>query len=71
MFKNGDILRYAAGITALLKVDTALPGHGGSVAYYCGQQCMGGSACAYHEYVQIASNDDVKIWNEREHWRKL
>jgi hypothetical protein len=69
LFQIGDVIRYAAGSTALIKITTVLPGHGGSRAYYCGDQCMGGAACAYHEKVQLASSADLETWNSRAHWR--
>lgn len=62
IFKVGDILRYAEGPTALMRVTYVRVGHGGSKARYYGQQCMGGSCGAYHEQVTVATDEDIKTW---------
>ncbi len=70
MFKIGTILRYGTGSTALMKVASISEGHGGSVARYYGNQCMGGGVGAYHENVSKASNKDLEVWKEKKHWRE-
>jgi hypothetical protein len=64
LFEIGDILRYDNGCTALMRVSYVSKGHGGSVARYYGQQCMGGSCGAYHEKVIAANHFDSQTWFE-------
>lgn len=70
LFKVGDILRYGSGPTALFKVTFVSVGHGGSVARYYGQHCMGGSHGAYHDRCCVASGSDLKQWEECKRWRR-
>lgn len=71
IYKIGDLIRYDTGSTALLEITSVQPGHGGSVAYYHGKQCMGGSAAAYHQACELASDDDIATWQECAEWRDL
>lgn len=69
-FAVGTILRYAEGPTALFRVDAVYPHHGRSIAYYCGQHCMGVTVCAYHENCRAAGDEDLKTWEENAKWRR-
>lgn len=70
LFKPGDLLRYADGETALMEVINIQPGHGGSIAYYGGIQCMGGYVHAYHEKCHPASAQDRLTWKKKREWRE-
>ncbi len=71
MFKVGDILRYGSGSTALMQVTYISVCHGGSVARYYGTQCMGGKCGNYHEKSQLASEEDLKMWEECSGYRRF
>lgn len=63
-FKVGDILRYDDGSTALFRVESISPKHGGLEDRYYGRQCFGGSVGAYASDCLPASEADLKKWAE-------
>ena len=64
-FKVGDIVRYAEGPTALLKIDTVKIPYGGAHGRYWGWHVLGGACGAYHEECVPASAADIDLWNEK------
>lgn len=67
-FKEGDIVRYDEGSTALMKITHISIKNGG--ARYYGTQCMGGNVGAYSYDVTHASELDLKEWKECSSWRQ-
>lgn len=64
-FKVGQILRYDAGETALMRVSYVSKNHGGrGVHRYYGQQCMGGSIGVYEDQCELSSKKDREVWKE-------
>lgn len=62
-FKVGDILRYDDGSTALFRVESISPKHGGTDRYY-GRQCFGGTVGAYVWQCSLASKVDLETWTK-------
>lgn len=66
LFKVGDLLRYAKGPTALMKV----MGVDKDNERYYGMQCLGAGIAAYHTEVSAVLPADLKEWNSHERWRE-
>jgi hypothetical protein len=66
-FKIGSVVRYASGITALMKierVDYDVDGEGNH--HYYGQQFYGGAMGAYHNTLYGAKPTEIHLWQENE-----
>jgi NTP pyrophosphatase (non-canonical NTP hydrolase) len=60
-FREGQVLRYGGGPTALFRVDGIKPNHGGAVRYY-GEHCLGGIEGRYESQCELASEEDIRTW---------
>lgn len=61
-FKPGDIVRYDTGKTALMRLHSVLPVHGGNQHYYTGTQCMGGNISRFESDLRQPSDKDLETW---------
>lgn len=70
-FRDGDLIRYGSGSTALMRVTTVSSDHAGPGAHrYYGEQLYGGSCGAYETSCIRATGADHRMWRrERKKYR--
>lgn len=67
--KVGDIVRYATGPTALMKITHVSRKHDGVTDRFFGWQCLGGLIGAYADECSPINPNDQREWNNHERWR--
>lgn len=67
----GDIVRFAAGPTALMRIDLISKNHDGrGIHRVYGTHCMGRSCGAYERDCTLATEDELEMWNKNAEWRE-
>lgn len=62
-WKQGDLVRYGSGSTALMLIEVVRLNHAGPGQHrYWGRQCMGGSAGAYQDQLSEPTDEDRATW---------
>ncbi len=69
-YKVGDIVRYAYGPTALMRITSISPNHGGSIRYW-GVQFYGDSMGAYEDQCRDATPAEIKKFETDDHIGRL
>lgn len=69
-FKIGDIVRYAAGPTALMKITDVSLNHGGHIRYY-GIQFYGDRMGAYEQDCWSATQEEILKFKTDNHIGRL
>ncbi len=69
--KIGDVVRFAAGPTALMRIDLISKNHGGrGVHRFYGTHCMGRACGAYERDCTLATAGELETWNKNASWRE-
>lgn len=69
-FRNGDLVRYDSGPTALFRITKVYPHYSSNIHRYHGVHCLGGSESRYDYQVEAANAEDEQKWFECEKWRR-
>lgn len=69
-FKIGEIVRYDRGSTALMKITSVSPNHGGLVRYY-GLQFYGDAMGAYENDCRSATLEEIQRFKTDKHLGRL